>query len=84
MIPNDPGKARHFHVTKRFIDDLCVINDGCEFGRVFQDIDSEELDLILEHSGQHVSFLNLNISVENKIIVYKLCNKHDIFLFQIM
>ena len=27
-ISEDKGKARHFHSTKRFIDDLCTINDG--------------------------------------------------------
>ena len=28
LIEEDKVKARHFHSTKRFIDDLCAINDG--------------------------------------------------------
>ena len=31
LISSDKIKTRHFHSTKRFIDDLCVINDGGEF-----------------------------------------------------
>ena len=26
--------ARHFHACRRFIDDLCAVNDSGEFGRV--------------------------------------------------
>ena len=33
LISSDKIKIRHFHSTKRFIDDLCVINDGGEFER---------------------------------------------------
>ena len=27
-------RARHFHACRRFIDDLCAMNDGGEFGSV--------------------------------------------------
>ena len=33
LISSDKIKARHFHSRKRFIVDLCAINDGRGFGR---------------------------------------------------
>ena len=33
LISSDTIKARHFHSTNGFIDDLCPVNDGGEFGR---------------------------------------------------
>ena len=83
-IPLDPAKARHFHSTKRFIDDLIAINDGGEFGRVFKDIYPEELELKVEHSGEHADFLNLDVSIINNIFVYKLYDKRDAFPFLIV
>ena len=83
-IASDPMKARHFHSTKRFIDDLCAINDGGEFGRVFMNIYPEELELKVEHSGCHASFLNLDITIEDNIFVYKLYDKRDAFPFHIV
>ena len=83
-IKSDSVKARHFHSTKRFIDDLCAINDGGVFGRSFKDIYPEELDLKIEHSGQHASFLNLDITIEDGIFVYKLYDKRDAFPFEIV
>ena len=46
-IKEDRVKAKHFHSTFRLIDidDLCRINDGGEFGRVFRDIYPNELEL---------------------------------------
>ena len=83
-IPSDPAKARHFHSTKRFIDDLIAINDGGEFGKVFKDIYPEELDLKIEHSGEHADFLQLDITITNDIFVYKLYDKRDAFPFHIV
>jgi len=80
----DPVKARHFHSTNRFIDDLCAINDGGVLGRVFKDIYPEELELKLEHSGLHASFLNLDITIVDGIFVYKLYDKRDNFPFHIV
>ena len=31
LIVSDKVKARHFHSTNRFIEDLCTLNDGGEF-----------------------------------------------------
>ena len=80
----DPVKARHFHSTNRFIDDLCAINDGGVFGGVFKDIYPEELELKLEHSGLYASFLNLDITIVDGIFVYKLYDKGDNFPFYIV
>ena len=36
LVQTDRAKARLFFLIKRFIDDLCAINDEGEFGRVFE------------------------------------------------
>ena len=51
LISSDKVKARHFHSTKRFIDDLCALNDGGEFGRVHKDIYPNELVLKVTTKG---------------------------------
>ena len=84
LISEDKVKARHFHSTKRFIDDLCAINDGNLFGKIYSDIYPEELELKLEHSGKHASFLNLDIEIIDDIFVYKLFDKRDAFPFSIV
>jgi len=84
LISSDKVKARHFHASKRFIDDLCAINDGGEFGKCFQDIYPEELDLKVEHCGHHATFLNLDITIQDGLFVYKLFDKRDTFPFSII
>ena len=84
LIKEDRVKAKHFHSTFRFIDDLCTINDGGEFGRVFKDIYPDELELKVEHEGDSASFLNLDIRVEEGQFVYKLYDKRDAFPFSIV
>ena len=70
LISLDELKARHFHSTKIFIDDLCALNDGGEFGKVHKDIYLEELELKVEHSGSHTSFLNLDTTIKEGLFVY--------------
>ena len=77
-------KARHFHSTKRFIDDISALNDRGEFGRVYKDIYPNELELKVEHTGVHASFLNLDITVRDGTFVYKLYDKRDAFPFSIV
>ena len=84
LMRTNKVEARHFHSTKRFIDDLCAINDGGLFGRVYRDIYPGELELKVEHSGQSASFLNLDISISDGIFVYKLFDKRDAFPFFIV
>ena len=84
LIKEDRVKAKHFHSTFRFIDDLCTMNDGGEFGRVFKDIYPDELDLKVEHDGDSASFLHLDIRVEDNQFVYRLYDKRDAFPFSIV
>ena len=84
LIKEDKVKARYFHSTKRFIDDLCALNDGNLFERMYRDIYPEELELKMEHSGNHATFLNLDITIVNRQFVYKLYDKRDAFPFSIV
>ena len=84
LISSNKVKARHFHSTKRFIDDLCAINDGGEFGRSHNEIYPEELDLKVESMGTHASFLNLDIEILDGKFIYKLFDKRDSFPFFIV
>ena len=84
LITSDKVKARKFHSTKRFIDDLCAFNDGGEFGRVHKDIYPSELELKEEHSGVHADFLSIDITIKDDIFVYKLFDKRDAFPFSIV
>ena len=83
-IGNDRSRAKRFHATRRFIDDLCGINDGGEFGRSHNNIYTNELELKLEHAGNRATFLNLDIVIENGKFVYKLFDKRDEFPFSIV
>lgn len=84
LIPEDRVAARHFHSTKRFIDDLCALNDGNLFERVHLDIYPTELELKKEHSGNHGTFLNLDITISEGRFIYKLYDKRDDFPFSIV
>ena len=84
LIQSDKVKARHYHGTNRFIDDLCAINDGDEFGRSHKDIYPEELELKVEHHGTHATFLSLDINIIDNTFVYKLYDKRDAFPFAIV
>ena len=72
-------RAYHFHSVDRFIDDLCSINDREEFLSLYKDIYPLELELKVEHHGIHATFLDLDITVKDKVFVYKLFNKRDAF-----
>ena len=72
LISNDKVKARHFHATQRFIDDLDTLNDGGLF------------KLKAEHSGKNATFLNLDIMVKDEAFLYKLFDKRDAFPFFII
>ena len=84
FISSDKVKARHYHGASRFIDDLCAINDGREFGISYKDIYPDELELKVEHQGQHASFLSLDINIVDARFVYKLYHKREAFPFFIV
>ena len=45
--------------------DLCAINNDNEFLRSFKNIYPKELDIKLERQGNHASFLDLEIKIED-------------------
>ena len=77
-------RARRYSNTFKFIDDLLTINDRDEFSRSFKEIYPPELELNLEHSGDQVDFLDLNINKENGHLSTKLFDKRDAFPFAIV
>ena len=69
---------------KRFIDELCVINDSRKLSRSFCDIYPKELKFKVEHQVDHVTFLNLDINIKEGTFIYKLFHKRDLlFPFQL-
>ena len=81
LISNDKVKARHFHATKLFIDVHGILNDRGVISDVYKDTYPPELQLKVEHSGTHATFLNLDIAVKDGVFVYKLFVKCDAFPF---
>ena len=81
LISNDKVKARHFHATKLFIDVCGILIDRGVFSDVYKDIYPPELQLKVEHSGTHATFLNLDITVKDGVFVYTLFDKHDALPF---
>ena len=84
LIRVDRTKARKFNSTRRFIDDLITINDDGEFGREYRNIYPAELELKVEHSGVHATFLSLDNRIEDRKIIYKLYDKREDFPFSIV
>ena len=74
----------NFAGTRRFIDDLCALNDGEEFSKRCKEIYPAELELKVEHQGNHASFLDLDITIIDGTFVYKLYDKRDQFPFFIV
>ena len=77
-------KARRFSHTFRFIDDLLTINDNNLFLQNFKDIYPPELQLNLESSGDHVTFLDLDLTLVDGHLDVKLFDKRDSFPFAIV
>jgi len=84
LIKTDVVRAKKFHGTFRFIDDLCALNDGNEFLNSYKEIYPKELELKLEHRGSHATFLDLDLTIENGKITSKLYDKRDDFSFFIV
>ena len=84
LISSGSDKAYRFHATSRFIDDLIAINDSDEFSKCFKNIYPAQLELKLEHQGQHATFLDLDITIKDGVFVYKLFDKRDKFPFHVV
>ena len=76
-------KARKFSNTFRFIDDLLTVNDDDLFLNNYSAICPPELELNLEASGDHVSFLDLDLTLNGKQVDIKLYDQRDNFPFLI-
>ena len=72
LISKGSPRAYKFHGASRFTDDLCTINDDGEFSSSYKYIYSKQLELKLKHQGEHATFLDLDITIEDNIFVYKL------------
>ena len=53
--------------------------DDNEFLTSFKNIYPKELDLKVERQGNHVSFLDFDIKVEDSVVAYKPFDKRDKF-----
>ena len=84
LIVSDSTTAYKYHGIGRFIDDLCALNDGEDFAKNYKEIYPKELDLKLEHEGNHATFLDLEINIVDGVFVYKLFDKRDQFSFFIV
>ena len=84
LIHTDKAKARKYHGAHRFIDDQCCINDSGDFGNSYQEIYPNELELKVEHNGNHATFLDLDITIQDGVFIYKLYDKRDAFPFFIV
>ena len=84
LIKKDKKKAFCYNGSFRFIDDLCSINDNNELSTSITTIYPPELSLKVEHSGNHATFLDLDITISNNKFIYKLFDKRDAFPFFIV
>ena len=78
---DDIGRAKTFHGTFRFTDDLCAFNDGRKFLKSYKKVYSKELALKLEHSESQATFPDLNIIKSNRKKSTKMYDKSDDFFF---
>ena len=84
LIKTNNTIAYKFNGCRRFIDDRCCINDSGEFGKSYKYIYPEELELKCEHQGTHATFLDIDISIDDGLFVYKQYDKRDSFPFDIV
>ena len=75
LISKRSSWAYKFHGISRFIDEPSTINDGGDFSSSYKYIYHKQLELKLERQGDHATFLDLNLTVEDNIFVYKLFDK---------
>ena len=84
LMHTNKSKALQFKNALRFIDDETNLNDRGVFGESHAEIYPAELELKCEHQGLHATYLDLDISVQDGLFVYKLFDKRDNFPFFIV
>ena len=84
LMSSDKGRAIKFRYATRFIDDNCNLNDDGEFGRSISEIYPDNLEVKCEHEGTHATFLQLDITIQDGLAIYKLFDKRDNFPFFIV
>ncbi len=84
LLRTDKIRALKYHGCSRFIDDMCCINDGGDFGLSFNNIYPPSMELKIEHQGNHATFLDLDIKIQDGEFIYKLYDKRDNFPFFIV
>ena len=84
LMKDDSFRARLYKYAARFIDDQCNLNDSGQFKNTCQTIYPPELQVKCEHEGQHATFLELDITVQDGLFIYKLFDKRDEFPFFIV
>ena len=55
LIRTDVVKAKRYHATYRFIDDLCSLHNNHQFENFHNTIYPPELELKKEHQGKHAT-----------------------------
>ena len=83
-MKTDRVHARRYKYATRFIDDQCNLNDSSQFKSACETIYPPELQVKCEHEGQHATFLDLDITIQNVCFFYKLFDKRDNFHFSIV
>ena len=84
LISKGSPCAYKFHRASRFMDGRpCTINDDDECSS-YKFIYPKQLELKLEHQGEHATCLDLDITIEDNIFLRKLFDKRDKFPFFIV
>ena len=71
FMSNNKTKARHFHSTKPFMDDLGAVNEVDKYKGNYIEIYLKETELMLEHQSPLciLILLNCNINIMGRKIV---------------
>ena len=86
LAKEDYGVARRcYGHTRRFIDDLCTLNNKNYIANNWKEIYPNELILNKENKDSNAAtFLDLDIRIEQKMFVTKIYDKRDAFPFEIV
>ena len=60
---------------------MLLIKSRYEFSILFNSIYPEELELKVEHSGTHATFLDLDMTVKDRMFIHKLFDNRYAFYF---